>query len=454
MKRSLAPSLGLLFTILFSSVLSSCQAAPPPPQKKESEKLSSREAAIFYAYVADRVKREYVEPVASEKLLEGALNGMLGSLDPHSSYLPPKKYQEIKSHADGKYGGLGLEIYVQETGILVVSALDETPAAAAGIQPGDLIVGINGTPAFGFTPVQAQETLRGDPGSDITLLIRHKNNTTEEKKLKRAIVRVKPVKWRLEGDAGYIRISTFSKGVGQEVKKALDDLRTKSGDKVKGLVIDVRNNAGGLLEEAYEVTDIFLDEVDVVSIRGRDSTKDIYFTATKGDYAKGLPLVVLVDGGSASASEILAGAIQDHKRGLIVGTKTFGKGSVQTVVPMTNGGAIKLTTALYYTPKGRSIQKEGIQPDVKVDQVLEAKSLEDSGRLREANLGKALENGKKKNGSEKTSEEGENLESLTLKSELLKEIPDYQLKQALSVLKVMSLYEKSGGKNGGSGVRS
>ncbi len=451
MKKSLSSLAVLALTFALTISLTSCQAAPKAPPKKEKDSLSSREAAIFYAYVADRVKREYVEPVDADKLLEGALNGMLGSLDPHSSYLPPKKYQEVKSHADGKYGGLGMEIYVQDTGILVVSALDDTPAAEAGIQPGDLIVAVDNTPVFGFTPVQAQEALRGEPGSDITLIVRHKDNTTEEKKLKRAIIKVKPVKWRLEGDAGYIRISTFSKGVGQDVKKAMDDLRSKSGNKLKGFVIDVRNNAGGLLEEAYEVTDIFLDELDVVSIRGRDSTKDIYFTATKGDYAQGLPLVVLVNSGSASASEILAGAIQDHKRGLVVGTKTFGKGSVQTVVPMTNGGAIKLTTAIYYTPKGRSIQKEGIVPDVKVEQVMDAKSIEDQNMLREANLSKALENGKKKE-TAPASESGETPPSL--KSEILKELPDYQLKQALAVLKVMSLYEKRGGKNGGAGARS
>ena len=356
--------------------------------------LSNRDAASFYAHVADRIGREYVDTVDNNQLLEGALNGMLQALDPHSAYLDAKKFQEIQKQTHGEYGGLGLEITMDEGVVKVVSPIEDTPAFKANMKTGDLIIVIDDEPVYGMSIIEASEKMKGEPNTKVRLTIRRGSLAPFEIELTREKIKVHPVKSRIENNMAYLRITTVNEHTTKELKSAIQTLQTKSNNKIRGILIDVRNNAGGLLDQAVESTDLFLTQGEIVSIRGRDSSKDFVFKASNGDIVKGLPMVVLINGGSASASEILAGAIQDHKRGVIVGTKSFGKGSVQTVIPMTNGGAIKLTTALYYTPSGRSIQKTGITPDIMVEQQIDIKSINEEKRYREANLHKALNQGK------------------------------------------------------------
>lgn len=330
--------------------------------------LSPKDSALFYAHVADKVRRDYVENVDNNKLLEGALDGMLSSLDRYSSYLSPKKYQEVRKQAHGEYGGVGLEISYVEGALKIVSPIEDTPAQKAGLLPGDLIVAIDGKPLYDMTSYEASQALRGEPESGVTLSVRRAGVPGFDVRLVRERIKVIPVKGRLYESMGYVRITTFNERTTEALKETLENLMAKADPKCVGFVLDLRNNPGGLFEQAVSVCELFMDQGNIVSIRGRDSKKDLAFSAQESDVTKGLPLVVLINGGSASSSEIVAGALQDNKRAVVVGTKSFGKASVQTVVPMTNGGAIKMTTAYYYTPKGRSIQKTGIIPDIKIEQ--------------------------------------------------------------------------------------
>ena len=330
--------------------------------------LSPKDSALFYAHVADKVRRDYVENVDNNKLLEGALDGMLSSLDRYSSYLSPKKYQEVRKQAHGEYGGVGLEITYEEGALKIVSPIEDTPAQKGGLLPGDLIVAIDGKPIYDMTSYEASQALRGEPESAVTLSVRRLGMPSFDVRLVRERIRVIPVKGRLYESMGYVRITTFNERTTEALKETLENLMAKAGPKCGGFVLDLRNNPGGLFEQAVSVCELLMDQGNIVSIRGRDAKKDLSFSAQEHDVTKGLPLVVLINGGSASSSEIVAGALQDNKRAVVVGTKSFGKASVQTVVPMTNGGAIKLTTAYYYTPKGRSIQKTGIVPDIKIEQ--------------------------------------------------------------------------------------
>lgn len=436
--------------------------------------FSNQDAALFYNHVADRISREYVESVNNNKLLEGALNGMLQSLDPHSTYLDAEKLADIQNHTHGEYGGLGLEITMEEGVVKIVSPIEDTPAFKAGLQTNDLIVMINDEPVYGMSIIAASDKMKGEPNTKVTLTIRRGNAAPFEVEITREKIKVHPIKWRLEGEIGYLRITTFNERTAAELKKAIHDVKAKLGGKLLGYVIDVRNNAGGLLDQAVEATDLFLDTGDIVSIRGRDAAKDFAFKASKGDITDGLPILVLINGGSASASEILAGALQDSKRALILGTKSFGKGSVQTIIPMTNGGAIKMTTALYYTPSGKSIQKTGIIPDVEIEQQIDMKSINEEKRYREANLHKALDTGKsidklgighnrsvmtEKNKvvdevtvapTEKTRDDIANdkvpteamVKGKTKEDDILKEVKDYQLTQSLNVLRAIALEKK------------
>ena len=323
----------------------------------------------LFGDIFERVRSHYVEKPDDSKLVEGAINGMLNGLDPHSSYLDPKSLNEMQNQVTGKFGGLGIEVTMEDGLIKVVAPIDDTPAAKAGIRAGDVITHLDDEAVQGLTLNQAVEKMRGAPNTKITLKVMRKG---VDKPLDIAIVRdvilVRPVRSKVEDDIGYIRITQFNDQTTEGLKKAIKDLTDQiPADKLKGFVLDLRNNPGGLLDQAISVSDAFLERGEIVSTRGRDPDETQRFNARPGDLTKGKSLIVLINGGSASASEIVAGALQDHKRATLVGTRSFGKGSVQTIIPLGPGnGALRLTTARYYTPAGRSIQAKGIVPDIEV----------------------------------------------------------------------------------------
>jgi carboxyl-terminal processing protease len=350
--------------------------------------------ANLWSEVYDTVKANYVEAVPDKKLVEGAIKGMLAALDPHSSYMDQKEYREMMVQTRGEFGGLGMQVTMENGLVKVVSPIDDTPAARAGMKPGDLILAIDDAPVSDMTLSEAVEKLRGPIGTQVKLMVRREGTDPFELKLTRADIKVDPVKSRLEGsDIGYIRITSFSERTGAGVEQALRQLRQQAGDKLAGIVLDLRNNPGGLLDQAITVSNDFLDKGEIVSIKGRRSQDNRRYEAQANrDLARGLPVVVLINGGSASASEIVAGALHDNQRAVLLGTRTFGKGSVQTVLPVKeSGGAIRLTTALYYTPSGRSIQATGIDPDVVVEPAKIEKVTTTVSR-READLRGALKN--------------------------------------------------------------
>lgn len=404
----------------------------------QQKDLSVEEAAAFFATIADRLKHEYVEDLTHRQLLEGALGGMLSSLDPHSIYLNPEKYKEIKSQAEGQFGGLGIEITMEDGILKVISPMDDTPAYKAGIKSGDYIVAVDDKPVFGMTIYEAVKKLRGDPSSKVKLNIRRGNDIIDVT-VERAIIKVQPVKHRIEGDIGYLRILTFNEQTTIDLIRAIKTIQKEKGDKLKGFVIDLRNNAGGLLDQAVSVSDVFIKEGPIVSIKNREKKVLAEFKAKGEDLTKGVPLVVLVNGGSASASEIVAGALQDHRRALIVGTQTFGKGSVQQITPVRDIGAIKVTIAFYYTPNGRTIQKQGISPEIIIEQQLDLQTINSDKRLREAFLQDALEEGGKRKAEEQLKESKEDKEiKAAIKEKTFKELPDYQLEQAFNILRAIS----------------
>ncbi|MBK1666365.1 peptidase S41 [Rhodospirillum rubrum] len=346
----------------------------------------------LFADVFERVKRDYVEEVGDDQLIEAAINGMLTSLDPHSSYLNAKHFEDMQVQTKGEFGGLGIEVTQEDGFIKVVSPIDETPAALAGLQPGDFITHLDGESVLGLSLADAVEKMRGPVGKEIRLTIQRVGKEPFDVTLKRDTIKIQSVKSRMEGDVGYVRITSFSEQTEKSLREALDDLRSKGGDSIQGYVLDLRNNPGGLLEQAIAVSDVFLDKGEIVSTRARDAKDTQRFNARPGDLTKGMPVVVLINGGSASASEIVAGALQDHHRALIVGTKSFGKGSVQTIMPLPGHGAMRLTTARYYTPSGRSIQALGIDPDIQVEPArIEAITAQNEMRS-EADLRNALKN--------------------------------------------------------------
>ena len=321
----------------------------------------------LFGDVLTTVERQYVTPVDDKKLIESSLKGMLSSLDPHSDYLTPDDFQEMQDTTHGEYGGLGIEITSEDGVVKVISPIDGTPAARAGIQAGDYITAVNGQSVLGLTVTEAVKQMRGKAGETVTLTIARAKTDPFELKLVREIIRPKSVTSRAEGDYGYVRLAGFNEKATEEVKAAIDGLRAKNPH-LKGLVLDLRNNPGGLLDQAVGVSDIFLNGGEVVSQRGRDVHSIERYNARPGEKLGGLPVVVLINSGTASAAEIVAGALQDRHRAEIVGLTSFGKGSVQTVIPLRGGldGAVKVTTARYYTPSGRSIQKTGIEPDLEV----------------------------------------------------------------------------------------
>ncbi len=344
-------------------------AAPAAEAKADAGSADTFKQLTLFSDVLERVRADYVDPVTDDKLIENALNGMLSSLDPHSSYMNKKSFADMQTQTRGEFGGLGIEVTMENGIVKVVSPIDDTPAAKAGIQPNDLITHIDSKPVTDFTLNEAVDHMRGAPGTKITLTIRRGGLSGQpfDVTLTRAVIRVQSVKWEPKGDVAYIRITAFNEQTQVGLNKALDEADEKIGDKLIGYVVDLRNNPGGLLDQAVSVSASFLETgKEVVSTRGRHKEEDQAFYAKGGDKAHGKPIAVLINGGSASASEIVAGALQDHKRAILVGTKSFGKGSVQTIIPVAGGGAMRLTTARYYTPSGRSIQALGIEPDITV----------------------------------------------------------------------------------------
>jgi carboxyl-terminal processing protease len=324
----------------------------------------------LFGDIFERVRSEYVEPVEDKKLVETAVNGMLSALDPHSSYLDPKSFRDMQTQTSGKFGGLGLEVNQEEGLIKVVTPIDDTPASKAGILANDVITHIDGETTQGFSLQQAVEKMRGQVNTKIVLKIKRAGaDKPLEFTITRDTIVVRAVRWRVEGeDVGYIRITQFNEQVHDNLAKAFTEIQAKlPNDKIKGYVLDLRNNPGGLLNEAIYVSDAFLEKGEIVSTKSRRSNEASRQFAKPGDLSNGKPVIILINGGSASASEIVAGALQDHKRATILGTRSFGKGSVQTISPLPNGqGALRLTTARYYTPSGRSIQAKGIDPDIEV----------------------------------------------------------------------------------------
>ncbi len=325
----------------------------------------------LFGDVFDRVRADYVEVPNEKKMIEAAINGMLTSLDPHSSYMDAESFADMNVKTSGEFGGLGIEVTMENGVVKVVAPYDGTPAAKAGIMANDLIVKIDGVEVQGLTLNEAVDKMRGAVGSPINLTVVRQGREPFDVKLVRDVIKVESVKYNMEGDdVGYIRMSSFTQQSDSGVQKAINDLEAKSGGKIKGYILDLRNNPGGLLIQAVSVSDEFLEKGEVVSTRGRNADDVERHSAQKGDISNGKPLVILINGGSASASEIVAGALQDHKRATIIGTRSFGKGSVQTIIPLGNEGAMRLTTQRYYTPSGRSIQAKGIDADIIIEQPL------------------------------------------------------------------------------------
>ncbi|HGX93920.1 MAG TPA: S41 family peptidase [Candidatus Tenderia sp.] len=390
-----------------------------------------------FSEVFGKIKSDYVEPTEDASLLNNAIRGMLTGLDPHSTYLDADAYKELQVGTSGEFGGLGIEVGMENGFVKVISPIDDTPAQRAGVAAGDVIIRIDDTPVKGLTLNQSVKLMRGKPGTDIELtIIREGRDKPLKIVITRDIIQVNSVKHRLlDPDYGYVRITQFQSKTGEDLIKAISKLKKESGqDNLNGLILDLRNNPGGVLNAAVSVSDAFLTDGLVVYTEGRVKDSKMEFKATPNDVIKGAPLIVLVNGGSASASEIVAGALQDHKRAIIMGSKTFGKGSVQTILPMQNGAALKLTTARYYTPAGRSIQAEGITPDIPLERVKITK-IDASGfeSVKEADLSGHLENNSSQ--GDKSADSDQEKQSLADK--------DYQLYEALNLLKGLHILQRN-----------
>jgi carboxyl-terminal processing protease len=415
------------------------QSSRSPSAGAPAKNADTYQQLNLFGEVFERVRSDYVEPTEDKDLVENALNGMLTALDPHSGYLNEKSFRDMQVQTRGEFGGLGIEV-TQENGLVkVVSPIDDTPAARAGLQPNDLIVAIDGEQVTGLSLQQAVEKMRGPVNSSIKLTIRRGTNEPFDVTLRRAVITVQSVRSRIEGeDIGYVRITSFSEQTNAGLAKAVEKLQADTKGKMRGIILDLRNNPGGLLDQAVAVSDSFLEKGEIVSTRTRRADDAQRFNARPGDLAKGLPLIVLINSGSASASEIVAGALQDHRRGIVMGTKSFGKGSVQTIIPLPGHGAMRLTTARYYTPSGRSIQALGIDPDIIVEQ-LRLEAVSETGRQREADLRGALRNGNAPSAPStpvvpSSGANGENAAAVAA------EVQDYQLTRAIDVLRGITLY--------------
>ena len=411
--------------------------------KNETETLPLEDLRTFTEIFA-KIKNDYVEPIEDKDLLENAIRGMLAGLDPHSAYLVPADYKELQAGTSGEFGGLGIEVGMEDGFVKVISPIDDTPAYRAGVEAGDLVIRLDDTPVKGMALSDAVKIMRGKPGTDIVLTIVRDG---EDKPLKititRDVIRVTSVKSEmLNSSYGYVRISQFQSRTGDNLREALEKLEGSSDGPLKGLVLDLRNNPGGVLSAAVSVSDAFLKDGIIVYTEGRLDDAKLKFNAKPTDILNGAPLVVLVNGGSASASEIVAGALQDHQRAIIMGQKTFGKGSVQTILPMDNGSALKLTTAKYYTPSGTSIQATGIAPDIELENLkFEITDTGASTRIKEADLARHLEGeGERKKDNAKGADKSKNAKADKDALPLAKR--DYAVYEALNLLKGLAILQK------------
>src|SRR5690348_1049351 len=386
----------------------------------------------LFGDVFEIVRNGYADDVKDDQLVEGAINGMLTALDPHSNFLNAKNFTDMKVQTRGEFGGLGIEVSMENGLVKVVSPIDDTPAANAGLKPGDLVTHLDGSPVQGMTLPEAVEKMRGPVNSDITLTIRREGREPFDVKLTRAIIKIKSVRSHLEGnDIGYIRITSFNEQTDVGLNNAMKNLKQQAANnKLIGVILDLRNNPGGLLDQAVAVSDAFLEKGEIVSTRGRRADDAQRYNARPGDIASGLPVAVLINGGSASASEIVAGALQDHHRAVLIGTKSFGKGSVQTIIPLAGHGAMRLTTARYYTPSGRSIQAKGIDPDI----VVEAAKIEHAPQKGEKTEKSATATDIKKDDS------GEAPEQSSVDPSIIGTPADYQLARAVDMLRGIALF--------------
>ncbi|WP_170789846.1 S41 family peptidase [Ruegeria lacuscaerulensis] len=436
---------GLAGTV--AGIIATTQIAGPLLAQEAENKASVYQQLDLFGDIFERIRSQYVEEVEPEDLIEAAIDGMLTSLDPHSSYLSPSDAEQMRVQTRGEFGGLGIEVTQEEGYVKVVSPIDDTPADEAGIEAGDFITHVDGESILGLTLDKAVDLMRGPVGSEIVItVVREGEQEPFDITIVRDTIKLTAVRARTEGTSVVLRVTTFNDQTFPNLQEGLNEQIEEIGgiDKVNGVVLDLRNNPGGLLTQAIKVSDAFLNEGEIVSTRGRDPGEGERFNATAGDLAEGKPIVVLINGGSASASEIVAGALQDHRRAIVVGTKSFGKGSVQTVMPLRGDGAMRLTTSRYYTPSGRSIQALGVSPDIIVEQPRRAADTEEeetNPRTRsEADLRGSLNN------DSLSEDEIRQIEEDRAKAEETAELreEDYQLAYAIDILKGLSAFRPNG----------
>ncbi len=413
----------LLFFLLFSSKINA--------KSKETIRLMD-----LFENVFEKTHEEYVEEITEQELMEKAINGMLEALDPHSGYMNEETFQEMQVDTSGKFGGLGIQITMEEGFVKVISPIDDTPAYKAGLQAGDLITQINNKPIMGLSLKEAVDMMRGKPGTKITITIAREGLDLFDVELKREIIKIQSVKNEIFDNIGYLRVSQFTEQTNKGLIKAIKETKIDLNNEELGYVLDLRSNPGGLLSQAVAVSDLFLNEGVIVSTKGRDINNNKKYKAKNGDLIENKPLVVLINGGSASASEIVAGALQDHKRAIVIGTKSFGKGSVQSIIPLwdfrrNNQGAMKLTTSRYYTPSGKSIQAKGIEPDIYVEQ----------GEFKANEI--SLYSESDFFGSLDSSEKLEMEEEIEVNQKVFK--TDYQLSRAIDLVKALSILDAKEG---------
>ena len=452
--RKLAMAFIAVMALALSSP-SASRAAEMPKNSAETYRLLNLFGDVF-----ERVRAEYVEKPTDEELIEAAITGMLTALDPHSSFMNAKNFRDMQVNTRGEFGGLGIQVTMEAGFVKVISPIDDTPAYRAGVEAGDFITHLDGKSVQGLTLSQAVERMRGKVGSDIKLTIRRQGIAEAfDVSITRAVIKITSVRSRVEKNVGYVRITSFNEQTDKGLEKAMAKFDGELGDKLIGVVLDLRNNPGGLLDQAVKVSDAFLERGEIVSTRSRVAEDTQRYNATPGDLARGLPVVVLINGGSASASEIVAGALQDHRRAIVLGTRSFGKGSVQTIMPLSGHGAMRLTTARYFTPSGRSIQAKGIDPDILVEPA-KVEKLTTPKRTREADLIGALDNpdAPAKEGADKAPKPDADKPAPKPdagnkapaadgdKKTAAKTSDDYQLARALDLLRGLSLYSESLGK--------
>ena len=422
----------ILLSFLFLIILTTISQTQAASKNKETYEFLDLFGQIF-----DHVRSKYVDDVTDEELIEKAIDGMLTGLDPHSGYMDEEVWEEMQMDTRGKFGGLGIEITMEEGFVKVISPIEDTPAYEAGILAGDFIIQIDDTPVFGLTLSEAVELMRGNKGESIIITISRDGKEPFDVNIIRDIIKIQSVKYEVINNVGYLRITSFTEQTEIGLIKSIKEIKKELNNKQKGFILDIRSNPGGLLTQSVKVTDIFLERGEIVSTRGKNKNDIDRYRAKKGDLINGQPLIVLINGGSASASEIVAGALQDHKRAVIVGTKSFGKGSVQTIIPFSKSNSkkitagIRLTTARYYTPSGKSIQGKGIDPDIIIEQgVFESKEFD---RLSESDLKDSLDN---EDNTIKKQDEVKDINKDRLKK-------DYQLSRAIDLINGINIYKQT-----------